>query len=107
MVVTLEIKKADGSSYWTEIFNTKAECDKWIAEEKTRTYWNPGFVVLVDDKTSEVDEQNRVADAKLRELIDKRAALERYFKNLKRSDVTIENLPDIIMNIKKYILGDL
>jgi hypothetical protein len=38
-MITLTIKKSDGSSYWTERFNSQAECDKWLSEEKTRHYW--------------------------------------------------------------------
>lgn len=40
----LEIKKQDGSSYWTESFNTKLELDEWLAEEKTRPYWDPEYI---------------------------------------------------------------
>ena len=42
-MIKLEIKNADGSLYWKETFNTQEECDKWLAEEKTRKYWKSDF----------------------------------------------------------------
>lgn len=50
--VKLIIKRADNSVYWTEHFNSQAECDKWLLEEKTRPYWDNSFIeeiVVISD----------------------------------------------------------
>lgn len=106
-MITLKIKKQDGSSYWTEHFDSRIECDKWLNEEKKRPYWNQSYTIDIQDRTAEVAEQRRLAALKIQDENTKRDQLGRYFKNLKRADITPENIPDIIMNIKKYILGDL
>lgn len=46
-MITLTIFKKDGSVYWVEHFNSKAEADKWIAEEKTRPYYGKDWTVEI------------------------------------------------------------
>jgi len=59
MVIIL-IKNVDGSTYWTERFNSRADCDAWLSEEKTRPYWKKDFTVEIDDKEKEtLEEQKR------------------------------------------------
>lgn len=36
----LEIKKVDGSHYWTQDFDLLAHAESWLAEEQTRPYWD-------------------------------------------------------------------
>lgn len=43
----LTIKKPDGSHYWTEHFNEMVDLDRWLTEEKTRPYWDKGFIYEV------------------------------------------------------------
>jgi hypothetical protein len=52
-MITLTIKRVDGSTYWVDHFNTQDECDKWLAEEQTRSYWDKSYV-----STSSVDTPN-------------------------------------------------
>lgn len=47
----LVILKPDGTNYWTACFNTRAEAEAWLAEEKTRSYWNPQYTHTITDKT--------------------------------------------------------
>lgn len=43
-MITLTIKKKDGSDYWAPLyFNSQEECDKWLADEMTRSYWDADF----------------------------------------------------------------
>lgn len=58
-MIKLEIKYADGSLYWKEHFNSQADCDKWLAEEKTRPYWKPEFT----SSSVDLNPQDPVADA--------------------------------------------
>lgn len=56
-MVTLTIKKADGSTYWTEYFNDQAACDKWLNEEMTRPYWKSTYTaVSVSSVPSAIDD---------------------------------------------------
>lgn len=48
---TLVITKEDGSHYWTEHFNDEASCDRWLATEQSRPYWDPTYVAT---KTADV-----------------------------------------------------
>lgn len=47
----LIINKKDGSPYWTEHFNSEAELNKWLTEEKTRKYWNKDYTTQILDLT--------------------------------------------------------
>lgn len=41
-MIKLEVKKQDNSIHWTEIFETQEQAEAWIAEEKTRPYFDNG-----------------------------------------------------------------
>lgn len=47
----LKIKNPDGSPYWLERFNSKADLNRWLKEEQTRPYWKKDFQVEVVDNT--------------------------------------------------------
>jgi hypothetical protein len=53
-MITLTIKRQDGSTYWTEYFNSQPECDAWIAEEQTRSYWDKTYTYASVDNTPPV-----------------------------------------------------
>ncbi len=54
-MISLTIRKQDNSIYWVERFNTIIDAEKWIAEEKTRPYWQnhnkERWTVTIEDKT--------------------------------------------------------
>lgn len=105
-MITLSIRKANGDLYWTEYFNTKVDCDKWLAEEQTRPYWDINFQVTIDDKTVIEEAKNKKAKEDLAARQVKQEQLLLYFRNLKRQDITPADMPDIMMNVRKYILGE-
>jgi hypothetical protein len=56
-MITLTIKKSDGSIYWTEYFNDIDSCNAWLEEEKTRPYWDESFTsVMVQPNPPTKDE---------------------------------------------------
>lgn len=59
-MITLTILNPDNTVYWTECFNTREENDRWLAEEQTRPYWNPDFIVQITDNTAELQAQAQV-----------------------------------------------
>jgi hypothetical protein len=50
MAVRLEIKRQDGTTYWVETFRTRPDGDRWLAEERTRPYWNNAFIATFIDE---------------------------------------------------------
>jgi len=80
-MVNLKIKKANGEIYWVENFNTKKECDKWLAEEKTRPYWKKDFTFEIEDKTEEINNAQIAGKALFEQ---KRLSLETAKDSLKK-----------------------
>lgn len=65
----LVINNADGSHYWTEHFNSQDEANAWLAEEKTRPYWDATrtheFIPTIEFELSEQEIINSEALAYL------------------------------------------
>lgn len=57
----LIIKRADGSVYWRDGFNSREEAERWLASEQTRPYWDPLFTVEHVDRSKEYADK-KVAD---------------------------------------------
>jgi hypothetical protein len=95
-MIKLEIKKPDGSIYWTEHFNNQADGDKWLAEEKTRKYWDVNYAHVFTDLTPPVDPSKEAAE---------KAKVEKKLKDfgdlakLKPGDVTSANINSIVEKI--------
>lgn len=54
----LKILNPDGSMYWQEHFNSEKDLDTWLAEEKTRPYWNQDFICEVETiELPQIDEE--------------------------------------------------
>lgn len=79
----LEIKKADGSSYWTEHFNDKESLDKWLAEEKTRPYWDKTFAETIIDM-SPTPAEKAARDKVLKDMKDKEVVKRQVAQDLKK-----------------------
>lgn len=47
----LTIKNIDGSIYWQTYFNSRADVDRWLTEERKRAYWNSSYVIEIVDQT--------------------------------------------------------
>lgn len=58
-MVILRIFNNGETLYWTAHFNSKKECDAWLAAEQTRPYWKSDFTVVIEDNTAE-EEANAV-----------------------------------------------
>lgn len=43
-IFKLVIKRQDGSTYWVEHFVALEELERWLAEERTRPYWDESYV---------------------------------------------------------------
>lgn len=39
-MIKLIITRQDGTIYWIEHFNDIDSCNKWLADEMTRPYWD-------------------------------------------------------------------
>lgn len=55
----LNIKRADGSLYWTQDFNTLKHGEDWLAEESTRPYWDATYTHEFLDITHKESDQDR------------------------------------------------
>ncbi len=47
----LTIKKADGSIYWQQLFDSRSHAESWLVEEQTRRYWVGTYSYEIVDKT--------------------------------------------------------
>ena len=89
-MITLNIKYEDGSHYWTEYFNEMDRCEKWLAEEKTRPYWNEKFTVeIIEEKPKEKSEKEKAEEAaKIEAKKSRKAALKKLAgKNLSAEEI--------------------
>lgn len=50
-MITLTIRKADGSVYWVEYFNSVGDCNTWLTIERTRSYWVSSYTTSIVDNT--------------------------------------------------------
>jgi hypothetical protein len=82
----LTIKNPDGSQYWKEHFNTLADANKWLNEEKTRKYWQAGFTTQIVDNTPPPPSDADVAAA---------AALKAQIATLKQRVKVLANQADL------------
>lgn len=56
-MITLKIFHPDSTLYWQEYFDTLADQETWLNEEKTRPYWVSDFVTqVIDDNQPTVPE---------------------------------------------------
>jgi disulfide oxidoreductase YuzD len=58
---TLEIKRADDSIYWTEVFPTEADAQAWVNEESTRDYWDNTFTYTIVEIPERVESAEEAA----------------------------------------------
>ena len=77
-MIVLTILNADGNVMWVQHFNDMESCDKWIAEEQTRSYWNPSNTYTVQDNRPTPEqlaqlEQQMIADKEAREQLKQSA----------------------------------
>lgn len=104
-MITLTIKKQDGSVYWKEHFNKLDDCDKWLAEEKTRPYWDETYTHEILDKTPPPPTAEELAAIAAEENAHKEA--KQFLKGLKKSDlVDLDKCSTAIMRIVKYLRAD-
>jgi hypothetical protein len=64
-MITLTIRKADNSIYWTEYFNSVDEANKWLDIERTRSYWIQSYTTQIIDNTPPQPEKDAAAAAEL------------------------------------------
>lgn len=62
-IYEITIRRADGSLYWADGFNSKAEAEKWLAVERTRPYWDESFTVEHIDRAQEYADQAAANEA--------------------------------------------
>lgn len=99
-MITLKILKPDDSIYWVAYFNSIVDCDEWLKEEKTRSYWQKGFRVDISDDSKARDTKEASAKAEIAARNAKILSL-KADKNAKRSideaNATIDMLIDFIV----------
>ena len=93
-MITLTIKKADGSLYWTEYFNDQNSCDAWLASEKTRPYWDKNY--MASSVTSVAPVIDPVIEIARKAKIDAASAALAAFDKAK---FTAADVPDLIEHI--------
>lgn len=93
---TITIKEKDGKVYFQDTQASRVAANAWIAEEKTRPYWKPDFVVnIVDNDLQELAEQianetefKRQKDAADKIVNDRKARLKSFdMSKIKDPDV--------------------
>lgn len=69
MIYKLVIKRANGTVYWAEQFNSQAELNKWLAEEKTRPYWDAAWSVEISALDLEITKtpEQQIQEARRKE----------------------------------------
>lgn len=111
-MIKLTITRPDGSIYWTEHFNSQAECNNWLTEEQTRPYWGntkdgkskevwAWTIVDLSPSQSQIDAQKATADAIKAKMASAISAVSTFDKTAVKS---LPDLADAIDNILK-ILG--
>lgn len=99
-MVTLTIKKKNGDLYWTEKFQTLVEAKRWLAEEKTRFYWEKSFEVELDDKTKEDQSEESLRVEKMIKVRDRQFEIMKKLKGLNRKDVSdIDHVKDLLFDV--------
>lgn len=56
----LTIRRADGSIYWQDAFNSLEAAHSWLKDEKTRSYWQAEYVAEVTDATPIIDTSKEI-----------------------------------------------
>ena len=86
-MIRLDIKNEDGSNYWSETFISQQGADNWLAEEKSRPYWDNSrthsFTELV-----EIDYSNNYEFKRSREYPSIGDQLDAIYKKLELNDST-------------------
>lgn len=102
-MVILVITKSDLSPYWTEHFNDLASCNRWLAEEQTRPYWDKTYISTITDLTPPDPTPAEVAA-----LAAKRAATAaRVAKITAAKGKGVNFTPQEVQDILKVIVEDL
>lgn len=102
----LIIKNSDGSEYWKERFNSSAQAQRWIEEEKTRSYWKKDFTYEVIDHSPPPESD---VDREARETVEttKRAALAALRARLNeldsQADLTAAEVKEQVRKFLKFI----
>lgn len=94
-MISLTLKRKDGSTYWQMHFNSQDECDKWLNEEKTRPYWDNEFVSeIVQSPVLETPDPSIEAAKKL-----KLTAAADALKPISKDKLKDHDLGEVIENI--------
>lgn len=101
----LIIYKPDGSIYWKDYFNTRAESEKWLAVEQTRDYWNKDFThELIDNSQSKQELEQREEAKILRE--QERKAKRNAIRGIKNANNIAQLKAGLIELIKYLDIGE-
>lgn len=103
-MVVLRIFNTDQTLYWTAHFNSKKECDAWLAEEQTRPYWKIGFTVDIEDNTAEEEAKIALAQAAIdQKNIEKSLAVEELLLLKAKSSLSQEESARALNLILTYL----
>lgn len=100
-MVTVTIKRADGSEYFKSYFNSLADAEKWIAEEKTRPYYQKEFTVEVDDKTAEAQAVDQAISDQVKAAEDRKKAIRQRLRDFDLS--RINTLAELKLVLKEIL----
>lgn len=104
----LVIKRPDGSIYWTEYFNSMAELNRWLEQEKTRDYWKSDYTTEIKDNSPKPPSQ-----AELDEVASKNAQIKNLKQRVKaltaQADMSPADVKEALMKFLKMrdLMGDL
>ncbi len=106
-MVTLTIKKSDGSVYWIDQFQDQASCDKWIANEQTQFYWDRTYTFSSIDTTPDPSIAAAAKAAQIQLAIDQNARLQLVKAVINATPGTLTNVQrdSILIHLVKQALG--
>lgn len=106
-MITLTIKNSDGSVYWVEHFNDQPSCDKWLAEEMKRPYWDASRTAQWVDDTPPPPTQDQQIDAKLAQMRSKRNQLLSACDWTQLADAALDSVTKQAWRVYRQALRDL
>jgi hypothetical protein len=101
---TITILKPNRELYWRESFSEKPSATKWLTVEKSRPYWDKGFIVEIDDKLAEAKLEREKFEADAKAALEAREQLRVDIKQLVESKPkTIEECFALIEKLVEFV----
>lgn len=110
-MITLNIKRQDGSLYWSCPFPNRAAAESFLAEEGTRPYWKAEYTAEFITSNDIVEDPAIAVANAANDVAVNQAKV--FLKGLKKSDLIDANgvlnndkVATAIMKLVKYVRSD-